>query len=451
MVLISKRRNGIYYTPSDLADYLIKPLINNFGLTVFDPAYGEGSLLLSAERISSEKFLQRKSIKLFGCDKLPKDGLLTHLANENFVKKDFFYFSGGKFDVIISNPPFVRHHLQSNTKRQIYNAKVQSICRLGFATDLWGYFLIKSTSHLKTGGNMGFILPWSFLQADYSIPIREFLLENFNRIKLVALDSEYFSNAEERIILLWLFDYGKENKSIEMAYSKNIDQKMKYKKIDKYIWLSRRLSISNNFSIQKIIEELASKYNYKRFDQIAQTKIGVVTGADDYFILNEDQVVERKLDKRKLQPIFSSLKKVNGFETNGTISKQYLLKINQKNFRNYIGFIRNYKENSVHLRAHSLRRIPWYTVKTGKIPDAFFPYRISRCPYLIWNKKKYQSTNSVHRIYLKVKLSTREMKCLQLSFLTYPTQLSIESNSKIYGSGVLKIEPSSLDSAIMIR
>jgi adenine-specific DNA-methyltransferase len=179
MASTHRKRNGIFYTPSELAYHLVKPLINKPKLTVFDPAYGEGSLLLAAEKIYKNKYPKLKSILLYGCDKLPKDGLLKHLPNDNFIKQDFFQFPiNQKFDGIVSNPPFVRHHLLSNTNRIKYQRKIKNICEINRFTDLWGYFLIKSTSHLKEHGCLAAILPWSFLQADYALPIREFLIEN---------------------------------------------------------------------------------------------------------------------------------------------------------------------------------------------------------------------------------------------------------------------------------
>ncbi len=93
------------------------------------------------------------------------------------------------------------------------------------------------------------------------------------------------------------------------------------------------------------------------------------------------------------------------------------------------------------------RREPWYTVKVGNIPDAFFPYRVSLIPYLVLNSGNIQCTNSIHRIFFK-KIVPTQKKWIQVSLLSVPGQLSIEANSKVYGAGVLKIEPSSLKKAI---
>src|SRR5437016_1269729 len=86
-----KKENGIYYTPAELADCLTKPLVTN-NIAVLDPAYGEGALLLSAEKFCKEN-KTLSSIHLYGCDTRPLNGLLKHLPKANLRKIDFFHYS----------------------------------------------------------------------------------------------------------------------------------------------------------------------------------------------------------------------------------------------------------------------------------------------------------------------------------------------------------------------
>jgi adenine-specific DNA-methyltransferase len=109
------------------------------------------------------------------------------------------------------------------------------------------------------------------------------------------------------------------------------------------------------------------------------------------------------------------------------------------------GILKNY-----HRRSHSLRRKVWYVIDTGNIPDAFFPYRVHKTPYLVKNNLKVQCTNSIHRLYFK-NITDIELQWIQVSLLSIPGQLSIERYSKIYGSGLLKIEPKALKKAIIYK
>ena len=121
------KNNGVYYTPIELAHFLAKPLIRPGNLTVFDPAYGEGALLLAAERICAERKNSHScALKLYGCDKSPRNIHLKHLPKAHLIKSDFFEYSlDHKFEVILMNPPYVRHHTMSDRRRRQYQKIVE--------------------------------------------------------------------------------------------------------------------------------------------------------------------------------------------------------------------------------------------------------------------------------------------------------------------------------------
>jgi hypothetical protein len=167
--------------------------------------------------------------------------------------------------------------------------------------------------------------------------------------------------------------------------------------------------------------------------------------------LDEESAKKHGFTKKYLIPIFSSSKEFTGFFLNGNVPSKKLVTLPANGTDKFKNYILEGVKSQYHLRAHSLLREPWYCVDQGKIPDAFFPYRAMRVPYMVLNNKETQCTNSIHRIYFNEKISTTEKKWIQLSLLSIPGQLSIEARSKTYGSGVLKIEPSSLKSAIAYK
>ena len=448
--LSDARRHGIYYTPSHLANFLVTPLINRKTISVFDPAYGEGSLLLAAENIANGDSATRQ-LALFGCDRAPVNGLLQHLPSSNLMEIDFFdYFSEDKFDVVVMNPPFVRHHLIDREKRKKYQRIIAGICPIKWTSDLWAYFLVKSCLHLKKGGNIGAILPWSFLQADYAQQIRKWLSDNFEEIQILALNAEYFNDAQERIVLLWLKNYGSAVESIKISFSQHLSADLKYCEIAKEQWNAQSIIFSSNYDILSILSMYVEDFNFKQFEEFANVKIGVVTGADDFFILGEEDAKKYFFSKKHLVPIFTSSKEFLGLFLNGNKPIKNLIALPSQGYKIFKDYIIKGVKSRYHLRAHSVLRDPWYSVDQGEVPDAFFPYRVSRIPYLVLNDQGAQCTNSIHRIYFKENLSKCEKKWLQISLLSVPGQLSLETYSKIYGS-VLKIEPRSLKNSIAYK
>lgn len=443
------RRNGKYYTPELLAECLAKPLIRETTKFVFDPAYGDGALLLAADRIAQKQPIN-SFIELYGCDKAPVNGLLQKIPASQLVKENFFrYKPEKKFDVILMNPPYVRHHLMSESAWSLYQKATNKILQLNSYSDLWAYFLIKATQHLKKSGSIGAILPWSFLQAEYAQMVRVWLANNFGRIKVLALGASYFDAASERVLLLWLEDYGTSAKEIRYGYSYQIDPKIGYFSIDKKAWEAQAVAVSSKESVESILQTYIDKHSFARLRSFAEVKIGVVTGADEYFIVRQEQVNELNLPVKYLVPILKSSREFNGLIMNGIFHPHRLLVFHPSIIGKVHHYVRIGKKMGYDQRSHSRRRNPWFFVDPGAPPDAFFPCRCSHTPYFVVNNHKVQCTNSIHRIYFYNRLSEEQMKWLQITSLSVPGQLSIEAYSKVYGEGVLKIEPKSLKEAIV--
>lgn len=444
------RTNGIYYTPPALAEFLVKPLIRHADIAILDPACGEGSLLRAAKKRCVEvsgDTSERPS--LVGCDKI-SIGKLDGLGDCRVFNCDFLKFSNDQtFDLILMNPPYVRHHLINNEDRNEYQKETSKICQFRKLADLWVYFLVKSVCHLKKGGSIGAILPWSFLQSDYARDIRLWLLRKFARIRVLALSSEYFERAEERVILVWVRGYGEETKSVEIAFGGRVDERVRYHKIDKAQWGAAKVIFSAKNDVASILQRYIDKFCFSRFGRYATVRIGIVTGADRFFILNQDIAIKRGFRKKQnLIPIISTSKELTGLCLDGNEPKKVLIRFPKECSGKFSHYITEGEERDYHLRAHSVRRNPWYAVDVGTVPDAFFPYRVSRTPYLVFNDKKIQCTNSVHRVYFE-NITENARRWIQVSLLSAAGQLSLEAYSKTYGSGVLKIEPSSLTNAIV--
>ena len=441
------RKKGVFYTPPALADYLVKPLAELNNRSILDPAYGDGALLLSAERIIKVK-RENIHLDLYGCDIKPVNGLLKHLPEANLKKLDFFeYPTTRKHRVILTNPPYVRHHYQDNKKISGYRENFETLDILGSKADLWAFFLVKCASHLQKGGSVGAILPWAFLQADYAQPLRKWLSEVFGGIKVLALTERYFKDAQERVILVWLTDFASKCSSISIGFSKQLSENISYGKISKAKWIASKVQPNSRLTTDAIIRKIRN-IGFSEVNKHATVRIGVVTGAVSYFILPTSEASYHGFVRKDMVPIMSSVKDLTNYLQTGTRSLKRLLLFKSQNqkIRHYI---KSGLEGKYDKRKHSQQRQPWYAVRVGNTPDAFFPYRVSKWPFIVLNKSKIQCTNSIHRIYFK-NLTPTQRKCFCLSISSVFSQFSIENNSKTYGRGMLKIEPTAFNHALVL-
>ena len=451
VIKISDKLNGVYYTPQYLAEFLVKPLISTSGLTYFDPAYGNGALLEATEKILNQKYPELSNQnQLFGCDIKPINKKIDNIPSSNLYKSDFFQFTVlQKFNNIIMNPPYVRNrNIEPEIKKQIDELLKKNNIRLNKRSDLWVYFLINAVNHLQKNGNIGAIIPWSFLQAKDSIKLRKWLYSRFEEIKVLALGNNYFKNTDERIILLWLKKFYNNTKLINCCFAKDIRDELNYKILKQKEWESESINFAKDNNVDDIIKEFRRQYGFQEFKEVADIRIGMVTGANKYFIKTYDEAKRIGFHGNQLVSIYTSTKELTELNTEQKPNKKLLI-IHPKNKEKFIDYITIGINKQINFRAHSKLRDYWYYIKKEKIPDAFFPYRSMNIPFLTFNTK-YHCTNSIHRIYFK-NLTENEKKWVQLSLLSAPGILSLERFSKVYGSGVLKIEPGSLYNSIVYK
>jgi adenine-specific DNA-methyltransferase len=438
-----KREHGIYYTPDFIAEYLAKPLVKA-GQSILDPAYGNGSLLLAAEVCAPEGNLQ-----LYGCDLHPVNGLLKHLPAANLTQADFFeYESDLKFDVVLTNPPYVKHQRANLGKYRVYREQNTELEFLSNSSDLWSYFLVKAVGHLKSGGAMGAIVPWSFLQANYAQNLRLWLSKRFGRIKVLALNKAYFDSTKERVVLLWFHDYQHKNISISYAETESIDDKIEFRELGVEKWVEERVVFSKITDLKSVLTKLVNLHDFLRFGDFATVRIGIVTGANAFFVRTKEELLQLGIDASNFTPLITSAKEFPDYLTNGAKNLKVLLEFADEDNKSK-QLINAGVELNLHERSHSRLRHPWYKVNQGLLPDAFFPYRVGHIPYLMLNKDNSQCTNSVHRIYFK-NLTEIQKQWIMLSMLSSYSQLSMYVEAKTYGRGMVKMEPNALCNSLVL-
>ncbi len=445
----ARRQNGIFYTPHILAKHLVEPLArDSVPTSVLDPACGNGSLLSAAKEVFFRNSSGNKP-DLFGCDLSPDFQNLSQLPAKHVWHGDFLGLQlNQRFDLVLMNPPFVRHHSIPPESKEAYNVGVRGICALPKVADLWAYFLVKSVEAVSTRGTLAAILPWSFLQADYARGLRAWLADRFAAIDVTAISSQQFEDAEERIALIWLRNKGRSAQTITVRNVTHPSEDLPQRHLSWPEWVRSRVIVSNMGSIDDILLSFLDK-GFVQFREVAKIRIGTVTGADSFFIAPRRFVVELGLSEGSYHPIVKTLKGLSGFQLNGHCPDHVLMYLPwQAQSAAVQQYIKQGQTEKFHLRAHCIRRNPWYRVISVAPPDAFFPYRTSHTPYLVLNTPGYLCTNSVHAINW-LNLDKWQIEWVQVSLLSAPGQLSLEANAKIYGQGVLKIEPNALASALV--
>ncbi len=447
------KNGGIYFTPTDLAEFIANSVINNPQSKILDPCYGHGSLLHSAYKRLSNLGCTEPRKQLFGCDIIrPPDTVFSSLDidRENLVEGDFFKLDNNqlstKFDVIIMNPPFVRHHLiPDDTKKQLHKL-TSDILKLPKTADQWAYFIIHSLTYINHGGSLAAILPWSFLHSDYSQQIRKHLINNFKSIKIVSIGERLFDKTQERILVLLVEGYGTSLIEIKTAYSLKIpNNDIKWVSVKPSSILESPDKEFTAIDEHEYLNELNTRAGFQPLGNFADIKIGTVTGANGFFLLDIKSALKLGIKDSWKKPIIAKAQ---------DISKN--LKVHQRDIQHVLltipenetlpaslrSYIKTGEKSGLEKRYHNKNRNKWYSLQPKKPPDAFLPYMIKEIPIIVLNPDKVLCTNNIHGVYFHNHCTIAMIRWIQLSMLSSISQLSIEMSSRTYGSGVLKIEPS---------
>ncbi len=197
--LTDRRKLGAYYTPSSVAEILCSWAITDASSLVLEPSFGGCEFLDSSIRRLEQIGCNQPEKQIFGCDVDPHafehlDRRPRLLRESQFIQRDFLQvaptdFGAAKFDVIIGNPPYVRHQkLNAIQKQRAQEIRQLVLPNLNLQASLWGLFLIHSSCFLEEGGRFAWLLPSSFVYADYAKDLQRFLQKHFDELKVIGLD-----------------------------------------------------------------------------------------------------------------------------------------------------------------------------------------------------------------------------------------------------------------------
>lgn len=450
-----EKHNGIFNTPEDLAQFVANLAIKHPDSTILDPCYGECSLLQAAHECLLHIGCTEPSNYLFGYDITPHTGTMPSLMDNlfhrgNLIERDFFTSSKDqeekKFDIVLMNPPFVRHHLIPKDTLKRIKAMTNHILGLPMTSDLWAYFVIHSSNFIRQNGSLVAILPWSFLQADYARPVREFLVESFRLLRVIVIGKRLFKKAEERVLVLCAEGFGNPSSEISVNYSFDIPTAYNnWIPVEKDTWLKSPWDALVSSDIRNFLYNFASALGFEPLGHFAKIRIGTVTGANSFFILDREKARRMRLSEDILVPIVTHSNSINRFvgSVSDSISDVLLLipgdHIPSGALEAYIEMGERDRLND---RYHTSKRAKWYSIPSQMTPDAFLPYMTKEVPFLVLNPERLLSTNTVHGVYFLDGVDRQTRKWIQLSMLTSFAQLSVELTARTYGGGVLKVEPS---------
>ncbi|MDO7226655.1 N-6 DNA methylase [Acinetobacter baumannii] len=472
----SKKKLGAFYTPNNLCQILADWAIVSSNNKILEPSFGQCGFL-EASRVRLEALgCEDPKNNIYGCDIDPaafdflEKILGQPIDKKKFILEDFMKLWAGvhwanDFNASIGNPPYISsHNLSLENKKDYLNRWRKIGIQINSKASLWAHFLIHATTFIAPNGRLAWVLPGALLQADYAVNVRQYLGMIFQDIICVLMEQRFFlqeGTEEETVILL------AKNKSpqttpqkICFANATNLDDLKNIIELwDNNKWKGKYVTArpAYLYSDQKILalyESISQLSETKILGDLIKTTLGIVTGNNAFFVINEKTQQDYKIHKSYLRNILPRIKQAKGLtysidDHNMIIRKNlpcYLLHVEKKSKKSNINqYLELLSVEEINNNRTFSKRNPWHAPDDDLIPDAFLSVMNHYGPRMVLNDAKVTCTNTIYRaFFIDKKLSDVDKKLVAISLLTSFSQLSAEYTGRRYGSGVLKHEPSEM-------
>lgn len=473
-----RNKLGQFSTPIELAGEVIKSslawLPKRESVRFLEPGFGTGpfysALLQSvpASRIERAAGYEIDSqyiepnVRLWG-----DTGLRLHLGD--FTQVEPPADEAHKYNLIVCNPPYVRHHHLSSRQKQQLQAAVSQ--RLGFEMNglsgLYTYFMVLSQQWMTKGGVGAWLVPSEFMDVNYGRRVKEFLLSRVTLHRIhrfdpheVQFDDALVSSA----VVFFTNAMPPEEHHVEFSFGGTLGKP----KMSTYIGLDRLGRVSKWTHLPRRMPESVQEACPGVLADLFSIKRGVATGCNSFFVLTPDQRQRHNLPSKFLQSILPSPRDLECTEIladdNGEplISKRrYLLScdLSEESIRREWPALWEYlergKAEGVHQRYLCRHREPWYCQET-RPPAAFLctymgrPTTKSETPFrFILNHSQATAANVYLMLYPKPQLAALLQEAPELALAVWKALSSVTAEHLIgcgrtYGGGLHKLEPREL-------
>lgn len=219
MVKKCKDKKYLFYTPMNLADFLIKRIEQSDCKHVIDICCGSWNLLRAAKH-------KYPLADVVGVD-VDEEAQKHQLTNSQFYHMDGRAYAlkcledNIKYDLVLSNPPF--GHINEN-ERILYNLNNENIMLELLNKRYETEMILANLLLVRPGGSILFILPSSFIEGVRCNKIRKYIGETYKVRALFSLPNETFGKREIRTWAIWLDAVAPDNSDVDIYYIKTVDQ-----------------------------------------------------------------------------------------------------------------------------------------------------------------------------------------------------------------------------------
>lgn len=302
---------GQFATPALLAQAILQETKHYFDpntkIRFLDPAFGTGAFYSALLATYDNAMIERA--ESYEIDPHYGDAA-RELWHSHPLDLHLFDFtrtepppSQEKANLLICNPPYVRHHHLSAENKQYLRQKTMQ--RLSGLAGLYAYFLLLAHDWLAENGISCWLIPNEWMDVNYGQQIKQYLTTKVTllRVHRFATETSQFDDALVSSTVLW---FRKAQPTLNCFVCLSSGQSLTqptWKKEIAHKQLDSRTKWSHYF---RPTYSPKQKESAVYLSDLFQIKRGIATGANKFFMLTSEQVKINRLPTQFLKPVLPS-------------------------------------------------------------------------------------------------------------------------------------------------
>ncbi len=374
-----------------------------------------------------------------------------------------------RFNLLICNPPYVRHHhIVNGEKVRLQDASEQACgVRIAGLAGLYCYFLALSHAWMSEDGIAAWLIPSEFMDVNYGRTVKRYLLSKVNLLRIHRFDPNDVQFADALVSSAIVF-FRKQPPPADHQVQFTFGGMLADPKISRLI-PAKELKKENKWT-RFPVAEIREKHNGLTLGDLFRIKRGLATGDNSFFILTHDQIGEHQLPWEFFRPILPSTRYLKGNhikadkDGNPVLERQLFLldcRLPEEDVKLRYPTLWAYLQTGkpdVSERYLSRHRKPWYSQENRPPAPLICTYlgrsnkKNGRPPFrFILNESKATAANVYLLLYPNPALARALATDKRLARKIWTWLNSIKAEEllgygRVYGGGLHKLEPNELAS-----
>ena len=463
--IMAEKRRGAYYTSS----LLVAACLNRIAcltdatrpLRVLEPSAGDGAFIRSLQDFARNGLFtgtQLTCVELSEGEaakcrqELTRSGLAGHVISSSFFA--WANQEDARFDAVVGNPPFVRYQFVEEHDRSLAETLLRSEgLDLHGVSNLWIPFVLLSLRRLVEGGAFALVLPSELFTTMSAGQVRSELIRGFDSLQIDLFPRDAFPDILQDVVIISGRRASTPQTQRPVTLCEHTDGAV-------HTWQHTISNAADSWTRYLLTSEEWDAFcaarrlpEFHPMKTVATLGVAIVTGANDFFTVDEDTVQKYDLGKWA-RPLLARTADSMGIvftdadyqQTRQQGRKAWLLDFSVANpdpsdYPLASEYLRLGIANKLPERYKCRIRSPWYRVPHIQAGTLMLPKRAHQHHRLLLNQPRVFTTDTIYRGEMTPAFAERETDIVA-GFHNSLTLLSAELEGRTYGGGVLELVPS---------